>query len=237
MRSLTRLWVGGLAAALLLAAACSPTQAAESLITATKAADLMLPLAQIPTDMRFRADQSGPIVAKGLAPLIGTSMLRVFQQNGWLLGYHGWLDAKASASAPFATYDIYTFANTKGAQLTRLTYQSEIPGIQYTAQVSSTLPKSATVWTDTGQFGASGYYAEAEVLFRVANVVGDVTGFSVAASGQDGQAITTALAQATEATAACVHWLSGRLQAPAHAGMPLLPLAGLPLALPRLRRR
>ena len=237
MRGVTRWWVGGLSAALLLAAICSPTQAAESLISAAKAADLMLPTAQIPTDMQFRPDQSGPIVAKGLAPLVGTSMLHTFQQNGWLLGYHGWLDAKVSTSAPFATYDIYTFANTKGAQLTRLAYQGEIPGIQYTAQVSSTLPKSATVWTDTGQFGATGYYAEAEVLFRVANVVGDVTGFSVATSGQDAQAITTALGQATEATAAYVHWISGRVQAPGHAGLPLLPLAGLPLALPHLRRR
>ena len=68
------------------------------------------------------------------------------------------------------------------------------------------------MWTDTGQFGTTGYYAEAEVLFRVANVVGDVTGFSVATSAQDAGAITTALGQATEATAACVHWLSGQLQ-------------------------
>lgn len=237
MRSLTRWRVGGLSAVLLLAAICSPTQAAESLISAAKAADLMLPIAQIPTDMQFRPDQSGPIVAKGLSPLIGVSMLQTFQQNGWLLGYHGWLDAKVSTNAPFATYDIYTFANTKGAQLTRLAYQGEIPGIQYTAQVSSTLPKSATVWTDTGQFATTSYYAEAEVLFRVANVVGDVTGFSVATSGQDAQAISTALGQATEATAAYVHWLSGRVRAPGHAGLPLLPLAGLPLALPHLRRR
>ena len=237
MRSRTRWWVSGILAALLVAASLSPTQAAESLITAAKATDLMLPAAQIPADMLFRSDQSGPITAKTLAPLIGASMLHTFQQNGWLLGYHGWLDARIPASAPFATYDIYTFANTKGAQLTRLTYQGEIPGVQYTAQVSSSLPKSATVWTDTGQFGASGYYAEAEVLFRVANVVGDVTGFSVATSAQDAQAITTALGQATEATAACVHWLSGHLQAAGHASLPLLPLAGLPLALPRPRRR
>ena len=99
MRSLTRWGVGGLAAALLLAASLSPTQAAESLITAAKAADLMLPVAQIPADMQFRPDQSGPIGAKALEPLIGVSMLHTFQQNGWLLGYHGWLTPRRR-SAP-----------------------------------------------------------------------------------------------------------------------------------------
>lgn len=228
-----RWWIGCLAAILVLAATLAPVQAASDAIDVASARDLILPASQIPADMVARLDQSMPITDKTLAPVIGSMMLRTFHQNGWISGYHGWLDSRSSVGAPFVVYDLYGFKTSQGAMIGRLAYQNQMLGVQASIQ-NDALPKSALVWTDTGTFGNGQPYTVAEILFRVSNVVGDVTGFYV---GSDSQAAASALQQATEVTIACAHWLSTRLPHPRHAALPLLPLALLPPALQRLRRR
>jgi hypothetical protein len=235
MPTLRPLWLGVLAIALLLTSGLAPAYAAgDGLITITKAADLMMPPTQVPAG--FTPDTGHPFTDNNMAPLIGLHMLAIFHQSGLIAGYHGWLDGQDPNGAPFVTYDLFGFASIKGARNARLAYQQLVLGVQLQS-LDSSLPKSATVWTDgTGTFGPNNQpYAVAEIVFRVANVVGDVTGYY---AGGGGDAIAAALHEATVATVACVHWLSTRLPAAGHSSLlPLVPFMAVPEALRRAWRR
>jgi hypothetical protein len=194
----------------------------------------MLPAKLIPPGFTWQSAKSAPISNAMLMATAGRATLSAFRHLGWVGGYHGWLTGKASASAPFATYDIYGFTTARGAQLGRLAYQESVLGtpLEYP---NDALPKSALVWTDTGTFGANQTFYVAEIMFRVANVLADVTGFAI---GADAQAANSALAEATAVTVACTSWLGARLPATQHRAraLSLAPLLAAPAALGRIRR-
>ena len=235
MPILRPLWLGVLAVTLLLTSGLAPVYAAgDQLITISRATDLAMPASQIPAD--FAPGPGHPLTDNNLTPLIGLHMLTIFHQSGLIAGYHGWLDGKDPTGAPFATYDLFGFASIKGARNARLAYQQLVLGVSLQTSDSS-LPKSATIWSDgTGTFGPNNQpFAVAEIIFRVANVVGDVTGYY---AGGGEQATTAALHEATVATVACVHWLSTRLPTAGHSSLlPLVPFVAVPEALRRARRR
>lgn len=235
MPTLRPLWPGVLAAVLLLAGSLAPAfAAADPMIAVSRPTDLAMPASQIPS--AFTAGQGQALSDAALVPQIGLHTLAIFHQSGLIAGYQGWLNGTNAEGAPFVTYDLFGFNSVKGARNARLAYQQLVLGVQL-QNTDSSLPKSATVWTDgTGTFGPDNQpYAVAEIVFRVANVVGDVTGF-YAGAGSD--ALTAALNQATATTVACVHWLSSRLPAAGHSSLvPLLPFVAAPEALRRIRRR
>ena len=227
--------IAGVAAIVLLVSSLAPGQAASDLITVTSARDLILPGAFVPEDLQPQPAQSMPISDKWLTPLIGHSMLSTFHRNGWIAGYHGWLSGRSDVGAPFVTYDLYGFKTDLGALISRTAYHSIVVGTPEQAGIEG-LPRSAVIWTDTGTFGPRNQpYASAEIVFRVANVVGDVTGFY---AGSDATAVVNALHEASSTAIACAHWLSTRL--PAHHQQSLLPVFPVLLApgvAGRLRRR
>lgn len=224
-----------LAVALLLASGLAPVFAAgDQLIPVTKPADLQIPAAQLPGI--FTPEKGQTLTDPVMAPLIGLHMLTIFHQSGLIAGYHGWLDGKDPTGAQFVTYDLYAFSAIKGARNARLAYQQLVLGVPL-QNTDPSLPKSATIWTDgTGTFGPNNEpFAVAEIVFRVANVVGDITGYY---AGGDAGAANEALHNATVATVACVHWLSSRLPAAGHASLlPLLPFVAAPEAARRRWRR
>jgi hypothetical protein len=220
---------------LLLAGSLAPVFAAgDPMIAVSRPTDLAMPASQIPPD--FTAGHGQALTDSALAQQIGLHTLTILHQSGMIAGYQGWLNGTSATGAPFVTYDLFAFNSTKGARNARLAYQQLVLGVQL-QNTDDSLPKSATVWTDgTGTFGPDNQpYAVAEIVFRVANVVGDVTGF-YAGAGQD--ALAAALHEATVATVACVHWLSNRLPPAGHASLlPLVPFVAVPEALRRTQRR
>ena len=221
-----------LTAVLLCVTGLWPLHAAGQLISITTASDLAFPVAQTPPGYIPQPAKTQAITTAMLQPVIGKAMLEKFQKSGYIAGYHGWMDATDPSHAAFATYDLFGFNTINGAQIARLAYQTLVQGLQ--SQIPDpALPKSAVIWTDnTGTFGADNQpYAVAEILFRVANVVGDVTGF---ADGNDQTATDLALQQATGITVACVHWLT-TLRTTSH--QTIVPFAPLALLLPAQRRR
>lgn len=227
--------IAAIAAIVLLVGSLAPSQAASDLITITSARDLILPGAFVPDALQARPAQSMVISDKWLTPLIGRTMVGIFHRNGWEAGYHGWLSGRSDAGASFVTYDLYGFKTDLGALISRTAYHSIVVGTPEQAGVEG-LPRSAVIWTDTGTFGPDHQpYSTAEIVFRVANVVGDVTGFY---AGADATALESALHEAATTSIACAHWLSTRL--PAHHKQSLLPVFPALLAsgvAGRLRRR
>ncbi|HWE64205.1 MAG TPA: hypothetical protein VHB98_21040 [Chloroflexota bacterium] len=226
-------WPGCLA--LLVAVTCvlAPARAAGNLIDVASPGKLMLPVAQVPADLVWRPARSGPITDATLAQVAGVAMVRGFHRQGWMSGYQGWLDGRATVGAPFATYDLFGFATDQGAQLGRAAYQNTVLGTPL-VYPNDALPRSAQVWTDTGTFGNNQPFFAAEIVFRVANVLVDVTGFYV---GSSAQAANGALQEATELTIACTRWLGTRVPAQRHSVWPLAPLIMLPSVPGRIRQR
>jgi hypothetical protein len=229
-----RLWCATWLATLAIAVyGALPAGAANPLISVASANDLMLPARLVPPGLSWEPSKSGPIGDAMLVSLAGHTVQQGFRRNGWVTGYHGWLTGKPTAGAPFATYDAYGFATDMGARLSRTAYQNTVLGtpLEYP---NDALPKSATVWTDTGTYGNNQPFFVAEIVFRVANVLVDVTGFM---AGSSAEAANGALQEATDVTVALTHWLGGRLPASPRRGvLPLTPLLATPAALGRLRR-
>lgn len=231
---LSRFWGAGWLAVLLIASCGAlPARADGPAIPVGAAGDLVLPVSRIPADFTWQRAKSGPIGDAMLAATIGHVALRAFQRHGWVGGYRGWLTGPTTASAPFATYELYGFATDTGAQASRAAYQSMVLGTPL-VYPNDALPKSALVWTDTGTYGANQSFFVAEIVFRVANVLADVTGFAV---GSSAQAANDALQQATAVTIACAHWLGSRLPATRHTMLPLAPLLVAPGMLYRRREK
>lgn len=229
----SRWWIGVVATLLVFALCANSAQAAGGPIVVHGPADLSLPSSDVPPGYTGVPSRSGPLDDAALAPIIGVTTLRTFHRFGLIAGYHGWIESKVTARAPFATYDLYAFRDSFGASSSRLAYQSQVPG---TAQdvANDALPKSALIWSNTAVFGKTQPFVVTEILFRVANVVGDVMGYAV---GADQDSANAALQQATILTVATVHWLSTRLPGARHGALLPLPLVALPLALQWIQRR
>jgi hypothetical protein len=170
-------------------------------------ADLMLPASRIPSGFQSQARQSFALSTARLAPWTGKMVLTTFQHEGYVAGYHLVLNGPAAPGMQFVAANIFGFKSDTGALLARAAYQHLIVGtpIMYSG---GKLPKSAVVWTYAGTAAKHVNYVAARVVFRVANVVGDVTGFYV---GSDGTAATTALQDAAAVVNGYIGWLGARL--------------------------
>ncbi len=240
MRGMRGAWVSSIATVVLLLAGMLPAGAATiKLIHVTRPADLRFPAAYVPSGFAVQPSKNQVLSDAVLKPLIGTHTLRIFHQNGWTTGYHGWLNAIDPTGAPFVTYDMFAFKSARGAQAAQDAFAQLVQGLEISTQGSS-LPANTRTWTDgTETFGPNNQpFAVAEVVFHMANVLVNVTGF-YAGGGSD--AISAALHDATIVAGASAKYLNTRLTAahPAHKSLllPLLPLAVLPRAARRVRSR
>src|SRR6185312_13038485 len=112
-------------------------------------------------------------------PLYGTKIRKIFAQNGFAFGYHGWLDGANTPDAPFVTYDMYAFGSSRGAQTGLDTIVSVVQGLE-TTSLSSTLPPNARTWTDgTETYGQTNQpFSVSEVLFHQGNVLVNVVAYN-----------------------------------------------------------
>lgn len=219
-------WIGVLVAVLLAGSWLMPVRAADTnVIRVNSSAALIAPAAGVPANFTQRASLGQSISTIGLLPLLGKHITNVFQHNGWTAGYHGWLDSNDLGGDAFSTYDFYGFKDTAGAQKAASAYLGLVLGVQ-TPISDPRLPSNATVFIDgTGTYDPNGQpYTVVEIVFRVNNVVADVTGYNTGNSSADTDA---ARQTATIATASLASWLRTQSHPAKHASLfvPLLPLA------------
>src|SRR5579875_975548 len=170
-------------------------------------ADLMLPASRIPSGFTSQINLSFALSTTRLAPWTGKMVLSIFHQQGYVAGYHLVLNGPTVPGMQFVAANIFGFKTDTGALLARAAYQHLIVGTPITYS-DGKLPKSAVVWTYAGTAAKHVNYVAARMIFRVANIVGDVTGFYI---GSDGAAATTALQEAAAVVNGYVGWLGARL--------------------------
>jgi hypothetical protein len=204
-----------------------------TIIRATTASDLVLPASSVPPTFTLRASEGQAMSVTSLRPLLGRHLTGIFAKNGWTAGYHGWLDANDLRGDGFATYDVYGFKANAGARAAAPAYLGLILGVR-TPISDRRLPSNASVFIDgTGTYNPSGLpFTVVEIVFRVDNVVADVTGYNTGNSAADTDA---ARETATLATVSLASWLHAQSHPAKHASLPL-PLLPLILLAPTIRR-
>jgi hypothetical protein len=200
--------------------------AGSSPIDVSTAASLALPDSALPAGYTVQPMESYPITRASKLPQLGKELMAQFLREGWLSGYHGWLDATDRSWNAFLTYDFYGFKSTRGASNVTGSLAGLVLGVQTTV-AAKRLPAGAQIFIDgTGSYGPEQLpFVAVEVVYRVQNVVADVTGYFAGSTVAATDAATSATISASAVLAA---WLDRRSHA-AHGGS-----LGFPLLLPGL---
>ena len=221
-------WMISLAVLLVMLIGPLPLHAATmGPIKVENATDLSLPTADIPAGFASRPRKEQQMTAAVLRSLFGTRIQGMLQHDGFAMGYHGWLDGANTPDLPFATYDMYAFGSSRGAQAALTTVGQLVQGLE-TATQDASLPSNARTWTDgTETYGASNQaFSVSEVAFHRANVLVTVLAFN---QGATANGISEALRNATLVAVACDSFLKSRLAIPRQSVVtPLAPLIPLP---------
>jgi hypothetical protein len=187
------------------------TAAGMGPIQVTKATDLRLPASAIPSGFTAHRARENGITSARLGSLYGAKIRKVLDQNGFTLGYHGWLDGSNTPDAPFVTYDMYAFGSSRGAQAGLDTIVGVVQGLE-TTSLGSTLPPNARTWTDgTETFGSTNQpFSVSQVLFHQSNVLVNVVAYN---TGNSSDSISEALKNASIVAAACEAFVKAKMPA------------------------
>jgi len=166
-----------------------------------------LPQRLLPAQFSVVPTQSYILSNKRLPPLMGKALAALFKKQGMTAGYHTVLDGPVTPGAQFVVANFFAFRTNMGALVARTAYHRLIVGTPV-IYPNDSLPKSAVVWTYAGTASKKTAYIAARIVFRVANVVCDVTGFYL---GADNAAATTALTAAASEVRAYAQWIGGKL--------------------------
>ncbi|HEY8287313.1 MAG TPA: hypothetical protein VIJ28_23240 [Chloroflexota bacterium] len=217
IRGPRRTWVGVFAALALVFACLAPARAASmGPIKVANASDLSLPATDTPAGFSARPDKDELVSPGTLRSWFGAHLQSALNHEGFLVGYHGWLDGPDIADLPFVTYDMYAFGSSRGAQAGQLTLSRLVQGLQTSSQ-DKRLPSNTTTWTDgTETFGAGNQpFAVSEVVFQEANILVTIIAFN---QGGTADAISEALRNATTVAVSCETFLKAREAASHSAG-------------------
>jgi hypothetical protein len=220
MRLLCGRSIGVFVAFGLLVLTVLPARADSTLDLTGGPSSLAIPAAALPAGFSMDRSQSAPITRKSLLPTLGKHASAIFQRAGWVTGYHGWLDANDLTYNAFVTYDFYGFKSASGAAAANGLLLGLALGVQ-TPTSQAGLPADAEVFVDsTGDFGpAFKPFVAAEVIFRVQNVLADVTGYY---EGGDAATIDAATSGSIAAASSIGNWLAGRTPSAKSGVLPLL---------------
>lgn len=202
-------WTGVFTSLLLVFGCLVPARAAPmGPIKVANASDLSLPATDTPPGFTARPDRDQLVSPAILRSWYGAHLQGSLKHEGFLVGYHGWLDGAGTPDLPFVTYDMYAFGSSQGAQAGQATLSRLVQGLQ-TASQDARLPSNTTTWTDgTETFGAGNQaFAVSEVVFQQANVLVIVVAFN---QGGTANAISEALRNATTVGVSCETFLKAR---------------------------
>ena len=107
MRRLPMKWVGVVLALGLLALTLSPAQADSILVPVDSPGNLIIPDSALPAGYAPDPVQSHAATFASLLPTLGKHAYALFQDDGWVTGYHGWLNSGDMTYKAFLTYDFY----------------------------------------------------------------------------------------------------------------------------------
>lgn len=218
-------WLVPLIVIMAVACNCATSAAADASIPISSAADLVLPARLQPAQFAVVPAQSYVLSGKVLVSLTGRTLAALFLDHGLIVGYHTVLNGPVIPGAQFVVANFFAFKNNTDALVARTAYHRLIVGTPV-IYPNDTLPKSAVVWTYAGTASKKTAYIAARIVFRIANVVCDVTGFYL---GADNAAATTALTDAANEVRAYTQWLGGRLPpTKQRSTAPLVPFALAP---------
>ena len=211
-----------------------PAQADDSLVQLGGSGSLTIPSAAVPNGFSVDAMQSNPISRSVLSATLGDYASSLFQENGWALGYHGWLNSNNLTYKAFVTYDFYGFKTASGAAASSSVMLGLALGVQ-TPIAPGKLPPNTEVFVDsTGTFGPNlTPFVAVEVEFNVQNVLADVTGYY---EGGDNTAIDEATTGTIDAASSIGNWLASQTHSSKRSVLPLV-LMPVALAAQRSRRR
>ncbi len=190
----------------LLALAVLPARASNTLVHVDGPGSLAIPATAVPAGYTIDSSHSGAITRQSLLPTLGKHVSSLFQRDGWVTGYHGWLNATDLTYKAFVTYDFYGFKTANGAEVDTGYILGLALGVQ-TPTAQGRLPTDAEVFVDsTGEFGPElTHFVAVEIVFRVQNVIADVTGYY---EGGDSTTIDAATNGAIQAASSIDGWLA-----------------------------
>jgi hypothetical protein len=208
MRRIPTKWVGVVLALGLLALTLSPAQADSILVPVDGPGNLIIPNSALPAGYAAEPVQSNAMTFASLLPTLGKHAYALFQHDGWVAGYHGWLNSNDMTYKAFLTYDFYGFKTAAGAEAASNLVLGLALGVQ-TPTSQNGLPSNAEVFVDsTGDYGQDlKPFVAVEIVFRVQNVLADVTGYF---EGGDSKTIDDATNGSISAASSIGNWLSGQ---------------------------
>ncbi len=226
MRVLSGSWIFAVLTLCLLGLTLQPARAGSTLVPADSPSSLAIPGSAVPTGYTVDGMQSHAITNQLMLSTLGQHASKLFQQEGWVTGYHGWLNANDLTYQAFITYDFYGFKTAIGAQAAASLYLGLALGVQ-TPTSNGALPPDAQVFVDsTGDYSTNlndlQPFVAVEVVFRIQNVLADVTGYY---RGGDSQTIDDATTGSISAATTISTWLSERARTVHGSELPLLLLA------------
>jgi hypothetical protein len=210
----------------LLALTLLPAQADDALVPLNGSGSLTIPGAAVPNGFSVDGLQSYPITKSSLSTTLGEHASVLFQNDGWVTGYHGWLNADDLTYKAFVTYDFYGFKTESGAAAASNLMLGLALGVQ-TPMAPGKLPPNTEVFVDsTGTFGPDlKPFVAVEVVFYVQNVLADVTGYY---EGGGSTATDDATTGSIDAASGIGSWLASQTR---NSKNGVLPLILMPVAL------